>query len=353
MPLPPSIYSTTSNFSRNRDCSPASTSTSGFLSNPSSSASNYSRSRLNSPTAATKFSFFNGYTNGVTPSFFSNERSKTYSPFTNSSSSSFGKSNFTSHRDDDHFISNINVPVTNRLPPPVPSNQHIRRITPVRRAHTTHLESPKENIVNKRPVFFETRPLKNLTVVSHSEHSVTPVRSVTRSPSPSPSLSSTCTSVVSNTSGTPPPRRIFPQVSVSPDLSELEEKEDSSVVFDANLTFVLGCKTKVKQHFKPLPAYVDTGTASNYLSNKIYDFLKRTDHVMDEWKHLGHKDTASEMQSVDVLRKRAEDRRIIGRSRSANNIMIKGFQLFSRASSGRSSATREISEDRTEGGAEE
>lgn len=214
--------------------------------------------------------------------------------------------------------------MTNKLPPPVPTNQHVRRLTPVRRTHTTNLTG--------LPEIFEPKPLKNLSI----RNSVTPIRSWTRSPSPS-SVSASA------------PRRIFPQVSASVDFDDFEGKVESPVVFDANLTFVLGNKSKVKQHLTPLPAYVDKGTTSNCLSNKISNFLRRTDHVMDEWKNLGHRNDCSDYYNSEALRRHAEDRRIIGRSRSATNIMIKGFQLFSRASSSaRSSVTREFSEDRTE-----
>lgn len=214
-----------------------------------------------------------------------------------------------------------------RLPPPVPSNQ--RRITPIRRAYTANLEGPCDRLTPRRPLAFQARPLRNLTVVSQSQRS-TPVRSLTRSPSPSLSNGS-CT-----------PRRVFPQVGTTVDLDELDSKEEAPVVFDANLTFVLGCKGKMRQNFKPIPAHLDDGTASNYLSNKIADFLERTDHVMDEWKSLGHKDNSRSERRLD-------------RSKSATNIMIKGFQYFSRASSAsRSSVARSfVSDDATEAQADE
>lgn len=139
------------------------------------------------------------------------------------------------------------------------------------------------------------------------------------------------------------PRRIFPQQSNgTPDLEDLRMREQSPVVFDANLTFVLGTKSKMKHNFKALPAHLDADTASNLLSNKIEDFLKRTDHVMDEWKGMGHKD-----EDEDFQLKRTS-RRPLGRSSSAANIMIKGFQYFSRGNSAgnsRSSVSRDFGED--------
>lgn len=148
------------------------------------------------------------------------------------------------------------------------------------------------------------------------------------------------------TNRTPTPRRMYPQScdnSERVDLRELKSKEQAPVVFDANLTFVLGCnKQPLRQKFQPVAAHLEEGTSSNYLSNKIDNFLKRTDHVMDEWRRLGHKDDAETFYE--------ERRRRLGRSKSATNIMIKGFTLFSRSGSRASSicrSSRGISEDRT------
>ncbi|GBP00609.1 hypothetical protein EVAR_76893_1 [Eumeta japonica] len=149
---------------------------------------------------------------------------------------------------------------------------------------------------------------------------------------------------------TPTPRRVFPQTcdrSDSMDLRELRAKEQAPVVFDANLTFVLGCnKQPIKQRFKPVAAHLDEGTASNYLTSKIDDFLKRTDHVMDEWKSLGHKDESD----LDFYYDNRGRKKKIGRSKSATNIMIKGFTMFSRSGSRASSmcrSARGTSEDGT------
>lgn len=147
-------------------------------------------------------------------------------------------------------------------------------------------------------------------------------------------------------SRTPTPRRMYPQTcdnSEGVDLKELKSREQAPVVFDANLSFVLGCnKQPLRQKFKPIAAHMEEGTSSNYLSSKIDSFLKRTDHVMDEWRRLGHKDDS------DILGEGTKKR--LGRSKSATNIMIKGFTLFSRNGSRASSvcrSSRGISEDRT------
>lgn len=147
---------------------------------------------------------------------------------------------------------------------------------------------------------------------------------------------------------TPTPRRMFPQTCNSydgVDLRELKSKEQSPVVFDANLSFVLGCnKQPLRQRFKPVAAHLEEGTSSNYLSTKIDNFLRRTDHVMDEWRRLGHKDDPDLEMYYDGKKRK------VGRSKSATNIMIKGFTLFSRSGSRASSVCRSnrgISEDRT------
>ncbi|OWR54894.1 hypothetical protein KGM_207001 [Danaus plexippus plexippus] len=160
------------------------------------------------------------------------------------------------------------------------------------------------------------------------------------------SRSSSLTSTLYNR--TPTPRRMYPQTSDNSDnvdLKELTSKEQAPVVFDANLSFVLGCKKQpVRQKFKPIAAHLEEGTSSNYLSTKIDNFLKRTDHVMDEWRRMGHKDEPDLEMYYDGKKRK------IGRSKSATNIMIKGFTLFSRSGSRASSvcrSSRGISEDRT------
>ena len=160
------------------------------------------------------------------------------------------------------------------------------------------------------------------------------------------SRSTSMTSTLYNRS--PTPRRLYPQScnnTESVNLQELKSKEQAPVIFDANLSFVLGCKKQpVRQKFKPIAAHLEEGTSSNYLSSKIDNFLKRTDHVMDEWKRMGHKDESD----LDKYYNGKGGR--IGRSKSATNIMIKGFTLFSRSGSRASSvcrSSRGISEDRT------
>lgn len=223
---------------------------------------------------------------------------------------------------------------SSRLPPTIP----VRRYTP---SHTSGFDVPSE----RKPVLFHPRPLRSVTVFSDSpSRNGTVERSVTRSPSPTPSnysaySNSTFRSTRSGSVGCPP-RRIFPQTYRKDDSTlDDEDKDDSSVIFDANLTFVLGFKGKMRQNVTPVPAHQEVQTTSNELSNKISNFLARTDHVMDEWKSLGHKEDENHS-----LRMKRHNGKYVGRSRSATNIMIKGFQYFSRASScSRSSVARESS----------
>lgn len=163
------------------------------------------------------------------------------------------------------------------------------------------------------------------------------------------SRSSSINSTIYNrtNNSTPTPRRMYPQTydsSENVDLRELRAKEQAPVIFDANLSFVLGVnKQPMRQRFTPIAAHLEEGTSSNHLSSKIDNFLKRTDHVMDEWRRLGHRDEPD----LDCY---YGSKRKLGRSKSATNIMIKGFTLFSRSGSRASSvcrSSRGISEDPT------
>lgn len=224
------------------------------------------------------------------------------------------------------------------LPPVSPK----RRYTPVRRAssYTSGYDVPSE----RKPVLFHPRPLRSITIYSDSpSRDGTIERSVTRSPSPTSSnysiRSNSTPRSTRSSSVYCPPRRVFPQTYRKDETNDLdsEEKDDSSVVFDANLTFVLGCKSKLKENVTPVPAHQESQTTSNQLANKISNFLARTDHIMDEWKSLGYKE-----DEIHALRMKKHGGKFLGRSRSATNIMIKGFQYFSRASScSRSSVARE------------
>ncbi|KAL3271768.1 hypothetical protein HHI36_022238 [Cryptolaemus montrouzieri] len=136
------------------------------------------------------------------------------------------------------------------------------------------------------------------------------------------------------------PRRIYPQKKSTYDLGYSEDKDDSSIVLDANLSFVLGCKAKLRQHVKPIPAYQTEGTSNNDLSNKIKNFLRRTDHVMDEWGRMG-----KGRKKGRNRREEEEEKERLSKSRSERNIMIKSLQMYSRSSSVARSISRMSNDD--------
>lgn len=267
----------------------------------------------------------------TSPTYSSSLSSNYFDNLSRSKTPSYTRTTAPSHRSSS-LTSSFLTPersIPSRLPPLPP------RTTPIRRNYDETAPFSSENVSGR----FQSRPMRNLTVVSRS---VTPVHTVNRPPSPVDSVSWR-----SNKSTTPAPRRIFPQISTGIDLDDLVGKEEAPVVFDANLTFVLGCKGKMKHNVTPVPAYAEKDTASSCLTDKIQDFLKRTDHVMDEWKVTGRKRDDNNNMSV-------KERALMGRSKSATNIMIKGFQLFSKANScSRSSLARDASDDCTEAEADE
>lgn len=137
------------------------------------------------------------------------------------------------------------------------------------------------------------------------------------------------------------PHRQFPQTYTDHkiDVHEFYKMEQSPVVYDANLSFVLGMKQPLKQSLRASPAHSEKSTASSYLSDQIANFLKRTDHVMEEWSALGRKkdDTVSYIE-----RQREERGNSVGRSKSATNILVRGFQLINSQPSLRRSCSRDI-----------
>lgn len=158
----------------------------------------------------------------------------------------------------------------------------------------------------------------------------------------SPSVaSSRSRSQLSSPNFSTPPRRTYPRENTRlPSIENVLVKEQAPVVFDASLNFVLGCeRQRVKQSFRPTASHMEPSTASSYLSSKISQFLKRTDHIMDEWRSLGHKDEIDD-ETISLPHMRDKPRAIIGRSQSATNIMIRGYQYYSRANSVTKSPSR-------------
>ncbi|XP_032588617.1 unconventional myosin-XVIIIa isoform X8 [Drosophila mojavensis] len=206
------------------------------------------------------------------------------------------------------------------------------------------------------------------STASASDAAADRLRLLTRSPSPAYSMSSRCStqSSVSRTSRLEtPPRRVFPQTYTKGsglDPYEMRQLESSPVVFDANLSFVLGCQRQpVHQTLRPTPSFEDPRTSSAYLSEKIQNFLKRTDHVQEEWAAMGRRtrrqtnnssngsisgvgggyssrcstpssayyDDYDTISLIERQRERNSMERCgsVGRTRSSQNILTKAFQL--------------------------
>lgn len=272
-------------------------------------------------------------------------------------------------------------------PPPSHNNRHLNALTSTSSDETLERNDSMSNglpsLSNsakglaKRPPLpphynHQKRPSSRGHIVSSTSHTV-------RSPSPcsvsssvsyrakslsagvrSPSVSSSRSrlSQLESPTFSTPPRRTYPRESTrSPSIEDVLVKEQAPVVFDASLNFILGCeRQRVKQSFRPTASHLDASTASSYLSSKISQFLKRTDHIMDEWRSLGHKDEIDD-ESISLPYARDRPRSVIGRSQSATNIMIRGYQYYSRSNSVAKSPSRRslsrASEDRTSDGMQE
>lgn len=194
------------------------------------------------------------------------------------------------------------------------------------------------------PTDFETNHLLSLSRTSSlrsidgSIRSFSPI-SVLSNTSGLSSFSSTTTRSLTSPNRSLTPRRIFPQTyspNTSINLDELNSLEQSPTVFDGKLSFVLGCnRQRVRQEFRPLPAHAaDIDTASRYLSDKIQNFLKRTDHVTEEWQACcksGAKQIDNVVSEIEDRRRGEDaltnDKSRLGRSKSVTNIMIKGYQM--------------------------
>lgn len=246
-----------------------------------------------------------------------------------------------------------------------PSTERYNNASLMDRVFSPDLPSPEASWSLRRPPLppsnFKTRPLSKIAIIRPNNTK----KMISRSPSPALSSSSRCApssvcypssssrssmSSINSFCPSPTPRRMFPQEQYcDSEIDELSSKEQAPVVFDASLNFILGIeKQKVRQSFRPTASHLEPQTASSLLSSKISQFLKRTDHIMEEWKRLGHKDESS----IDSMGMPYDKYGRIGRSKSVTNIMIKGFQYYSRASSvarSISDSTRmeRLSEDRT------
>lgn len=135
------------------------------------------------------------------------------------------------------------------------------------------------------------------------------------------------------------PRRIFPQTytpSKTIDLSEFQSLDNASTVFDGKLSFVLGCKNqRVHQQFRPSPAHLsEVETASRYLSEKIEEFLSRTDHINEEWRNNCRRSASVSRNTCDVIsiienQHNVNDEMLkrLARSKSVTNIMTRAYRM--------------------------
>jgi len=216
--------------------------------------------------------------------------------------------------------------------------------------------SPAKGNLLRRPPLPPSHPHRR---PSSRGHVIGNLNTMMRSPSPcsisssvsyraksigarSPSVASTRSrSQLASSMFSTPPRRMYPCESTSsPSMEDVLVKEQAPVVFDASLNFVLGCeRQRVKQCFRPTASHLEPSTASSYLSSKISQFLKRTDHVMDEWRSLGHRDETDD-EPISLPYARERNRGVLGRSQSATNIMIRGYQYYSRSNSVAKSPSR-------------
>lgn len=213
------------------------------------------------------------------------------------------------------------------LPPLVRRRPVIRPILSPERSKSSYLSStsslPKRGAsycnMPPTPIIVPTKFLRNYDLNSHPvSRSNSSEFSFSRSPSPYSFRSTTPNNSVRAQSVTSSSRRIFPQTYQSEkslNLNEYNCLEQAPVVYDANLSFDIGAtKQKVRSSLRPSPAFNEPETASNYLSDKIQNFLKRTDHVTEEWqKSLNG---SSRCSSV------VDDERF-ARSKSVQNIMIR------------------------------
>lgn len=224
--------------------------------------------------------------------------------------------------------------LTNGLPNSLDSTKTIAKRPPL----PPHSKRPSSRGHVASNSNFTMRSPSPCSISSSVSYSAKSLSAGMRSPSVTSSRSR---SQLSSSNFSIPPRRTYPRESTR--LSSMENvlvKEQAPVVFDASLNFVLGCeRQRVKQSFRPTASHMEPSTASSYLSSKISQFLKRTDHIMDEWRSLGHKDEIDD-ETISLPHMRDKPRAIIGRSQSATNIMIRGYQYYSRANSVTKSPSR-------------
>lgn len=140
---------------------------------------------------------------------------------------------------------------------------------------------------------------------------------------------------------------------------ELASRGSSPKTFSSRTNFF---RNKERRSLEPAAPNHPSLPASSYLGDKISRFLEKTDHVMNEWKKLGKdkKDNISNLRCSKIEGPRslmeAYKNRSLSKSKSATNILIKGFKYFGRTkdtSITSESTLRLDSEDRTISGCDE
>ena len=233
-----------------------------------------------------------------------------------------------------------------RLPPPAKTTKYVQNgklKIPYTRSHTDDLDRIERRSMSRESSYVSRSPSPALsTSTGHGRSNSLSNYDSWRSGSLS--LSRTLNTEKSSC----PPRRMFPQTysdQDSIDLRDYHRLDQSSVVFDANLSFMLGSSNqRVHQGFHSSPAHSEKETASNYLTSKISNFLKRTDHVMEEWSAMGRKKCHGDDTISYIERRRGasmDGGEKVARSKSATNILVRGFQLYKRQPSMRRSFSRE------------
>lgn len=237
-------------------------------------------------------------------------------------------------------------PLPPKIRPKSPSLANVKKLSIPSSADTSSITSklvPRLSLFRpKTPTNLDSNNHSNgFTLLSRnsSSHSIDSMNSSFRSISPSLSMISDTESSRHNSRDSfrsITPRRIFPQT-YDPNrtnyLTKLRSLDASPTIFDGKLSFDLAApKQRIRQEFRSSPAHAaDIETASRYLSDKINDFLKRTDHVSEEWNNRCKSVSRNSCDVVSIIEEQRnlddEATKRLARSKSVTNIMIKGYQM--------------------------
>lgn len=171
------------------------------------------------------------------------------------------------------------------------------RLNSAFRSASVSNEPQRENSISKTVWKYKPLPIRRLSMASRS-----------------PSCCSTASEAESITESVTSGKSDFRSASPNSNFAMNQRKGPST--YGGSSSFVMGSR---RQILKPASGRRDMEGTSAQLSARISEFLQRTDHVMDEWRRLGHREPL-ELKSVK-------------RSSSVNNIMIRGFNYWGRDSS--------------------